>query len=77
MFTSNSPAPSPVTPEAIPKAATPTPTPRHAATPPVPPAQQTPPPPPPPRASHAPGADKFSQNAAMQALHQQLLRSKC
>ncbi|KAJ8983373.1 hypothetical protein NQ317_010464 [Molorchus minor] len=36
VFTSASPAPSPVTPEAIPKSATPTPMPRHAATPPAP-----------------------------------------
>jgi hypothetical protein len=72
VFTSSSPAPSPVTPEAIPKSATPTPTPRHAATPPAPPAaQQTPPP---SRSSHS-STDKFSQNAVMQALHQQLLRS--
>lgn len=72
VFTSSSPAPSPVTPEAIPKSATPTPTPRHAATPPAPSAQQTPPP---SRSSHS-SSDKFSQNAAMQALQQQLLRSE-
>ncbi|XP_008195575.1 transcriptional repressor p66-alpha isoform X3 [Tribolium castaneum] len=71
VFTSSSPAPSPVTPEAVPKSATPTPTPRHAATPPAPSAQQTPPP---SRSSHS-SSDKFSQNAAMQALQQQLLRS--
>lgn len=73
--TSSSPAPSPVTPEVIPKAPTPQPTPRHAATPPAPPpAQQTPPP---SRSSHSSSQqDKFAQNAAaMQALHQQLLRS--
>lgn len=69
----NSPAPSPAAPEPVPKAATPTPapTPRHAATPPAPPpAQLTPPP---TRQSHS--QDKYSQSAAaMQALHQQLLR---
>ncbi|KAL3288967.1 hypothetical protein HHI36_003410 [Cryptolaemus montrouzieri] len=81
-FTSSSPAASPVTPEVMsaPKPATPTPTPtplpRHAATPPAPSAQPTPPPPPPPqRNSHVPHQDKFSQNAAVQALQQQILRS--
>ncbi|XP_018567587.1 transcriptional repressor p66-alpha isoform X2 [Anoplophora glabripennis] len=82
VFTSSSPAPSPVTPEVLPKSVTPTPTPRHAATPPAPPPAQ--PTPPPPRSSHAPGhsassvQDKYNQQqsaAAMQALHQQLLRS--
>lgn len=73
----NSPAPSPAAPEAAPKAATPTPTPRHAATPPAPPPAQ--PTPPPARQSHTNREvqDKFSpaaSAAAMQALHQQLLR---
>ncbi|CAH1110108.1 unnamed protein product [Psylliodes chrysocephalus] len=87
VFTSSSPAPSPVTPEALPKAATPTPAPRHA---PTPPAQAPPPPPqptpPPPRSSHpsshssssSVAQDKYTQQqsaAAMQALHQQILRS--
>lgn len=74
----NSPAPSPAAPEPVPKAATPTPapTPRHAATPPAPappPAQPTPPP---ARQSHSSAQEKFSQQsaAAMQALHQQILR---
>lgn len=75
VFTSSSPAPSPVTPEAVvPKAVTPTPAPRHAATPPAPPPAQ--PTPPPARSSHSSSssaADKYSQN--MQALHQQILRS--
>ncbi|KAF2895550.1 hypothetical protein ILUMI_10625 [Ignelater luminosus] len=73
--TSSSPAPSPVTPESVvPKAVTPQPTPRHAATPPAPPsAQQTPPP---SRSSHSSSQDKFAQNAAaVQVLHQQLLRT--
>lgn len=73
--TSSSPAPSPVTPEAVvPKAVTPQPTPRHAPTPPAPPnTQQTPPP---SRSSHPNSQDKYAQNAAaMQALHQQLLRT--
>ncbi|KAJ8962847.1 hypothetical protein NQ318_001247 [Aromia moschata] len=83
VFTSSSPAPSPVTPETVPKSVTPTPTPRHAATPPAPPPAQ--PTPPPPRSSHASShsstssvQDKYTQQqsaAAMQALHQQLLRS--
>lgn len=74
VFTSNSPAPSPVTPEVVPKSVTPTPAPRHAATPPAPPsAQQTPPPP--PRSSHSSAQDKFNNVQAMQALHQQLLRT--
>ncbi|XP_018322979.1 transcriptional repressor p66-beta isoform X2 [Agrilus planipennis] len=85
VFSSSSPAPSPVTPESTPKAVTPQPTPRHAATPPAPPATQpTPPPPPPSRSSHtgavstaaASSHDKIAQNAAaVQALHQQLLRT--
>ncbi|CAH0550462.1 unnamed protein product [Brassicogethes aeneus] len=74
VFTSSSPAPSPVTPEvSVPKSVTPTPVARHNATPPAPPAQQTPPP---SRSSHSSSAaDKFSSAAAMQAIHQQLLRS--
>ncbi|KRT85254.1 hypothetical protein AMK59_1847 [Oryctes borbonicus] len=71
VFTSSSPAPSPVTPEAVPKAVTPTPAPRHAATPPAPPAPQPTPPPPPPRPSHTAVQDKFT----MQAIQQQLLRT--
>ncbi|KAK9729168.1 Coiled-coil and interaction region of P66A and P66B with MBD2 [Popillia japonica] len=71
VFTSSSPAPSPVTPEAVPKAVTPTPAPRHAATPPAPPPPQQTPPPPPPRPSHAAVQDKFT----MQAFQQQLLRT--
>lgn len=85
-FTSSSPAPSPSAPEPTPKSVTPTPVSRHAATPtppaPPPPAQPTPPPPPPPqRSSHQSAAqsaqDKYTAQsaAAMQALHQQLLRS--
>ncbi|KAJ8916337.1 hypothetical protein NQ315_005032, partial [Exocentrus adspersus] len=82
VFTSSSPAPSPVTPEALPKSVTPTPTPRHAATPPAPPPAQ--PTPPPPRSSHGAShsassvQEKYTQQqnaAAMQALHQQLIRS--
>ncbi|KAK9893107.1 hypothetical protein WA026_023827 [Henosepilachna vigintioctopunctata] len=82
-FSSSSPAASPVTPEVVstPKAVTPTPTPtpvpRHAVTPPTPSSQPTPPPPlpPPQRNTHVPHQDKFSQNAAVQALQQQILRS--
>nr|XP_022904495.1 transcriptional repressor p66-beta isoform X4 [Onthophagus taurus] len=76
VFTSSSPAPSPVTPEAsVPKSVTPTPTPRHAATPPAPPStQQTPPP---SRSSHSSAQDKLniSNAATMQALQQQILRT--
>ncbi|XP_057660603.1 transcriptional repressor p66-alpha isoform X1 [Diorhabda carinulata] len=86
VFTSSSPAPSPVTPEALPKAVTPTPVPRHAPTPPAPAPPPPPQPtPPPPRTSHPPNhpppsvaQDKYTQQqnaAAMQALHQQILRS--
>ncbi|XP_072388976.1 transcriptional repressor p66-beta isoform X2 [Diabrotica undecimpunctata] len=86
VFTSSSPAPSPVTPEALPKAVTPTPAPRHAPTPPAPAPPPPQPTPPPPRNSHPPShssassaaQDKYTQQqnaAAMQALHQQILRS--
>ncbi|KAG5872562.1 hypothetical protein JTB14_033980 [Gonioctena quinquepunctata] len=87
VFTSSSPAPSPVTPESLPKAVTPTPAPRPAPTPPAIPAPPPPQPtPPPPRSSHgsshssssAAAQEKFNQQqnaAAMQALQQQLLRS--
>lgn len=69
VFTSSSPAPSPVTPEALPKSVTPTPTPRHAPTPPAPPQPQPTPPPPLPRPTHG-SSSSHSSSSSVQSVVQ-------